>query len=66
MTMFVVLDGIKYKCKTVDDEVSAKKASSDFYEIIDELEKISIELSDGNYIVIGKDCLRRAVYIFED
>lgn len=61
---------IEYNGKTYEsvetDESTAKELHEEIYRRMDESEKFRMELKDGGYLVVGKEVVQSAVFIFKE
>jgi len=64
MQLIITLDGETYcgkVTKTPDEEM--KKQLDIFYKSIDELNKMKLELENGDILIIGEEAVQKAVFI---
>jgi hypothetical protein len=63
MQAFVTIDGETYKSNQTDS--SATVAADQMFGIVTEnVGGLKMELENGDWLVIGKDAVRRAIFVF--
>jgi len=64
MRMKLISNGITYVGK-ITDKQTAKKIADIMFDQISTMDRLQLELEDGNFLVIGNDALQNAHLIFE-
>ena len=65
MYIELILDGKKYRSKE-SEKMKAKELADEVFNMIPDMDKFQIELTDGGHLVLGKDALQRAHLMFKD
>lgn len=63
MRINMTYDGVTYK--STEHEFD-KEFIESFYENISDFEKFKLPLYDGTVMIVGKDVIQRAVFIFKE
>ena len=67
MKLNVLIDGVMYKCEPKDaGGTSVDEVSDRFYNAISDMTSIKFKVASGDYIVLGKDAVQRAHFIFKE
>ena len=62
--MEIHVDGKVYE-SLIDESFSLDKSSEGWYDSIDEITTLKIEILNGEYLVLNKAALNRAHYVFK-
>jgi len=63
MTVFVTLDGETYKSKATD-EIGHVELTEKVFGMMADMDRFKLELENGDWLVIGKDAVQRAQFVF--
>lgn len=65
MQVIIKYEGDTYESME-DDSTTAEEAHNRLFENIEEGVKVKIKLKTGEYLVVGKEVVQRAVFIIKD
>jgi len=65
MRMKLISNGITYVGKSMVDKQTAQDLADIMFDQISNLNRLQLELEDGNFLVIGNDALQNAHLIIE-
>jgi len=63
MTVFVTIDGGTYKSKATD-EIGHVDLAEKVFGMMADMDRFKLELENGDWLVIGKDAVQRAQFVF--
>lgn len=65
MRMTLHVNGLTFESKS-EDGVDKEEAKNSVFKLINEMDKLEMECSDGSFVVIGEEAMKRAVLVFSD
>jgi hypothetical protein len=65
MQMTVIVNGVTLVSK-VNDATTAKEASSAVYDNVNNMNSLQFETEAGEFVVLGRDVVTKAILMFKD